>query len=158
MAVDYFLKLDGIDGESQDAKHTNQIELLSWSFGGTQGGIRNTGQGLSQGKVDLQDFGFQMNANKASPAIFAAMCGGDHIKSAILTACKAGKEQQEYLKWTFTEVMVSSYSTSGSSENPVESITLTFNECKQSYAPSKKDGSLAAAIEKTYNRSTNVNS
>ena len=33
MAVDYFLKIDGIDGESQDDKHKDWIEVLSFSWG-----------------------------------------------------------------------------------------------------------------------------
>ena len=32
-AVDYFLKIDGIDGESTDDKHKGEIQLESYSFG-----------------------------------------------------------------------------------------------------------------------------
>ena len=32
-AFDYFLKLDGIPGESTDAKHKGEIDVLSWSWG-----------------------------------------------------------------------------------------------------------------------------
>ncbi|MBV8585847.1 MAG: type VI secretion system tube protein Hcp, partial [Verrucomicrobia bacterium] len=38
MAVDYFLKIDGIEGESKDSKHQNEIEIGSFSFGATQTG------------------------------------------------------------------------------------------------------------------------
>ena len=34
-AVAYFLKLDGIVGESKDAKHPGEIELESFSWGET---------------------------------------------------------------------------------------------------------------------------
>ena len=38
MAVDYFLKIDGIEGESKDSKHAKEIDLLSWSWGASQTG------------------------------------------------------------------------------------------------------------------------
>ena len=38
MAVDYFLKIDGIDGESNDSKHKGSIDVESWSWGETQTG------------------------------------------------------------------------------------------------------------------------
>jgi type VI secretion system secreted protein Hcp len=149
-AVDYFLKLDGIEGESADHKHKSEIELQSWSFGATQGGIGSTSGGLGAGKVSVSDFNFVMHANKASPKLFLACCTGEHIKKAQLTCRKAGKEQQEFLKWEFTEVMVSSYQTGGSHENPTESISLHFNKVKISYAPQKADGTLDAYTDKTY--------
>ncbi len=33
MAVDYFLKIDGIAGESTDDKHKEWIDVLSFSWG-----------------------------------------------------------------------------------------------------------------------------
>ena len=37
-AVDYFLKIDGIEGESADSKHPKEIQVLSFSFGESQSG------------------------------------------------------------------------------------------------------------------------
>ena len=71
-AVDYFLKIDGIDGESQDAKHKNEIHIESWSFGATQGGTSGSGGGGGAGKVSMQDFHFVMGVNKASPKLMLA--------------------------------------------------------------------------------------
>ena len=34
-AVDYFLKFDGIKGESADVKHKDEIDVESWSWGET---------------------------------------------------------------------------------------------------------------------------
>jgi type VI secretion system secreted protein Hcp len=75
-AVDYFLKIDGIDGESQDAKHKNEIDLESFSWGATQGGTMAFGGGGGAGKVQMQDFHFVMRVNKASPKLFLACANG----------------------------------------------------------------------------------
>ena len=113
--VDYFLKIDGIQGESPDKTHKSEIEIESFSWGATpDAGTASHGGGGGAGKVQMQDFHFVMNVNKASPKLMLACAQGEHIKSAILTCRKAGKEQQEYLKVTFSDLLVSSYQTSGS--------------------------------------------
>ena len=96
--VDYFLKIDGIPGESQDAKHKDEIQVLSFSFGESQAGTMAFGGGGGAGKVQMQDFHFMMNVNKASPKLFLNCATGAHIGNAVLTARKAGKDQQDYLK------------------------------------------------------------
>ena len=95
-AVDYFLKITGIDGESKDSKHKGEIEISSWSFGHTQQGTETAGGGGGAGKVSPGDFHFTMNVSKASPKLFLAVATGEHFKTAVIVARKAGKEQQEY--------------------------------------------------------------
>src|SRR5450759_953032 len=131
MAVDYFLKLDGIPGESQDHKHKDEIDILSWSWGESQSGTMSSGGGGGAGKVNMQDFHFVMKVNKSTPKLILACASGDHIKKAILTCRKAGKDQQPFLTYTFTDVLVSSYQTGGSSsgdEIPMEQVSLNYSK------------------------------
>ena len=116
--VDYFLKIKGIEGEANDAKHPNEIELESWSFGESNSGTHAGGSGGGAGKVQMQDFHFVMKVNKASPKLFLACANGEHIPDAVLTCRKAGKEQQEFLKYKFYDLLISSYNTGGSSAGP----------------------------------------
>ena len=150
--VDFFLKIDGIDGESPDAKHPNEIQIQSWSFGETQGGSHSAGGGGGAGKVVMQDFNFTMHTNKASAKLFLACANGEHIKSAILTCRKAGKEQQEYLKWTFSDLLISSYQTGGSQGNvvPVDSISFNFTKIETAYKVQKPDGTLGDEFKAGY--------
>ncbi|HEV8604624.1 MAG TPA: type VI secretion system tube protein Hcp [Tepidisphaeraceae bacterium] len=157
-AVDYFLKIDGIDGESPDAKHPNEIQIMSWSFGETQAGSHSGGGGGGAGKVVMQDFNFTMHTNKASPKLFLACANGEHIKSAKLTCRKAGKEQQEFLLWTFSDLLVSSYQTGGSEGSsvlPVDSISLNFAKVEIGYKPQKADGTLDAENKAGYDLKKN---
>ena len=112
--VDYFLKIDGIEGESQDDKHKNEIDVDSWSWGETNSGDAAARGGMGAGKVTLQDFHFVMKVNKATPKLMEACATGEHVKKAVLTCRKAGKQQQEYLKVTLNDLIVSSYQTGGS--------------------------------------------
>jgi len=151
-AVDYFLKIDGIEGESEDAKHGKEIEILSWSWGESQSGSMGHGTGGGAGKVSMQDFHFAMKANKSSPKLFLACANGEHIKSAVLTCRKAGKEQQEFLKWTFTDLLVSSYQTGGSSGDliPTDQISFNFTKIETAYKVQNADGTLGAEFKAGY--------
>src|SRR4026209_2403837 len=96
-AIDYFLKLDGISGESKDSKHKGEIEVLSFSFGETQSAPSGIGGGGGAGKVKMSDFSFTARTTKASPQLFLSCAQGKHLKQAILTVRKAGGSQQEDL-------------------------------------------------------------
>jgi type VI secretion system secreted protein Hcp len=154
--VDYFLKLDGIQGESQDKAHKNEIEIESFSWGATQSGTASHGGGLGAGKVQMQDFHFVMRVNKSSPKLMLACATGEHIKTAILICRKAGKEQQEYLKVTFTDMLVSNYQTGGSAGDvvPMDQISLNFSKVEIEYKEQKPDGSLGGAIKAFYDMKT----
>jgi len=152
-AVDYFLKIDGIPGESNDSKHKSEIEIESWSWGAAQSGTASHGGGMGAGRVNMQDFQFTMRVNKASPKLMLACAQGDHIKNAILTCRKAGKEQQEYLKVTFSDLLVSSFQTGGSGPSevvPVDQISLNFTKIEFEYKEQKPDGTLGGAVKAFY--------
>ena len=156
-ATDYFLLIDGVPGESQDSKHKDEIELESWSWGETNAGSHSAGLGGGSGKVQMQDFHFAMKACKASPKLLLACANGQHIKKAVLTCRKAGKEQQEYLKITFADVLVSSYQTGGSAGDviPIDQISLNFSEIKYEYKEQKADGTLGGAVPAGWNLKKN---
>jgi len=157
MAVDYFLKIDGIPGESQDDKHKSEIDLLSWSWGETQTGTMAHGGGGGAGKVDMQDFHFVMHVNKATPKLILACASGEHIKKATLTCRKAGKTQQEFLTYHFSDVLVSSYQTGGSSGDviPNEQVSLNYSKMEVEYKAQKADGSLDGGIKAGWDMKAN---
>lgn len=126
MAVDYFLKVDGIPGESQDAKHKDEIEVLSWSWGESTAVPSGPGSGAGSGKVQFQDFHFTSLISKASPKLMGACASGKHIKNAVLTARRPGGGKAEFLTFAFSDVLVASYQTGGDEDNalPVDSVAL----------------------------------
>jgi type VI secretion system secreted protein Hcp len=159
MAADMFLKLDGIDGESTDAKHKGEIEIESFSWGATNSGSAAHGGGAGAGKVAMQDFSFTTRVSKASPTLFLACASGEHIKTAQLTARKAGKEQQDFLKITMSDVLVSGYKEEGTSEGgavPLDSVSLNFAAIQVEYRPQRPDGSLDAPTTAGWDVSRNA--
>ena len=90
----------------------------------------------------MQDFHFVMRVNKASPKLLLACATGEHIPKAVLTCRKAGTEQQEYLIFTFTGLLVSSYQTGGSKGDviPVDQISLNYTKIECEYKPQDEKG------------------
>jgi type VI secretion system secreted protein Hcp len=142
-AFDFFLKFDGIKGESTDAKHKDEIDVESWSWGETH--VAGTGGGGGAGKVAMQDFHFTMRQNTASIGLMLACATGEHIKSATLTGRKAGKDQLEYLTYKFHDLLVSSVQT-GASEHadfpPIDQVSFNFAKIAVDYRPQQRDGTL----------------
>src|SRR5208337_115746 len=147
--VDYFLKVDGIDGESQDDKHKNEIDLESWSWGESNVGDAAYRGGAGAGKVSMQDFHFTKKVDKATPKLMEACATGEHIKKAVLTCRKAGKQQQEYLKITLSDLIVSSYQTGGSLGEviPVDQVSLNFSKVEFEYKEQKATGELGGVVK-----------
>jgi type VI secretion system secreted protein Hcp len=155
MAVDFFLKLDGIDGESTDSHHKDEITVLSFSWGGSQvTAVAGTG-GSGAGKVNLSELSIMKIFDKASPKLFKALCGGTHIKTGTLTASKAGGDGKPFIKIDLEELFVTSLQASGSSEVPTESVSFSYNKIKMEYSKQNEQGVLTVAGSVTYDLKQN---
>jgi type VI secretion system secreted protein Hcp len=152
---DYFLKIDGISGESLDDKHKNEIELVSFSWGASHDAGRE-GAGGGAGRARFEDFHFTMRVNKASPALFLATVSGKHIKEASLSVRRASKAQLEYLKIKFADVLVTSFEEAGGGETPEEMVGLAFGRIEMEYKPQQATGALGGAIKAGWNLAKNV--
>jgi len=151
--VDYFLKIDGIKGESQADGHKDEIQLESWSFGATQGGTFAFGGGGGAGKVSFNDFHFVMKVNKSTPDLFIDCCIGKHIPSALLTCRKAAGKQETFVTWKFSDLLISSYQTSGSGSSdviPMDQISFNFTKVEFEYFEQDAKGIMKSAGKKTY--------
>lgn len=144
MALNAYLKITDIEGESRDEKHKGEIEIESFSWGESNFSSAASGGGGGAGKVAMNDFHFVMKVSKASPKLFLACASGQHLPEGQLTVAKAGGNQADYLYWKMYDVLISSYQTSGSSadEVPTDQVSLNFAKIEISYKEQKEDGSL----------------
>lgn len=150
MAIDYFLKIEGIPGESLDSKHKGEIEVEAWSWGETHAAPPGApGGGGGAGKVQMQDFNFTTRTSKASPNLMLACASGKHFKGAVLTARKAGKPQAEFLTFSLSDILVSAYQTGGAEGEvvPMDSVSLNFSKIQVEYKQQNPDGSLGASVK-----------
>lgn len=158
MAVDMFLKLDDCKGESKDAKHSDEIDVLAWSWGMSQSGSFHLGGGGGSGKANVQDLSVTKWVDKASCVLMQMVCNGAQFKEGILTVRKAGGDEPvEYLIITMEDVIVTSASTGGSGgeDKLTENISLNFAKVKVKYTPQEQDGKAGATNELGWNIQTN---
>jgi type VI secretion system secreted protein Hcp len=159
MALETFLKIGDVKGESTVKGFEDQIQVSGWGWGMNQSGTTHTGQGGGGGKVNVQDLHFVHNVDAASPNLLLGCCTGKHYDTATLTMRKAGGAPLDYLKIELTEVLVTSVSQGGSSSEDLvsENVTLNFAKFKFSYQPQDDKGAKkGGAIEATYDIAKNV--
>ncbi len=146
MAVDMFFKIDGIDGESKDASHTNEIDVLAWSWGMSQSATTHIGGGGGSGKVNVQDISFTKYVDKSSPELMKACMTGRHIATATLVVRKAGDKPLEYMTIKISDIIVSSVSTGGSGgeDRLTENISLNFSQVDYTYIEQTDTGAEGA--------------
>ena len=146
MAVDMFLKLGDIKGEARDDKHKDEIDVLAWSWGGTQTANWHMGGGGGAGKVTVQPLSFTKYIDTASCDLFLCLCNGKHISKGTLVVRKAGHDPLEYLKIIMEDIIVTSVSTGGSGGNDrlTENVSLSFAKVRYEYTQQAATGGAGA--------------
>ena len=146
MAADrWFLKLDGIPGESAHVAHKDEIDVQSYSWGVSQPtSSPGAGGGGGAGKVAFQDFHFVAKISKASPKLFLACASGTHIKEALLSGVRGtGKAQADFLVYKFRDVLITSVQHSDSGGDvPMEQLSLNYSKMEISYFPQSRTGKV----------------
>ena len=143
---DIFLKLDGIEGEAQDSKHKNEIDVLSYTQAFRNAGAKFTGGGAATGKVTCGSVTVLKNIDKASPQLIEAVVLGKHIKKGVITFRKAGKDQLEYYVVTMNDVFVEAIDQTDTPDASliVERVSLNAAQFDFRYTPQKEDGTAGA--------------
>ncbi|WP_168794152.1 Hcp family type VI secretion system effector [Paraburkholderia aromaticivorans] len=148
MAQDIFLKINGIDGESQDSTHKNEIEVTSWGWCILQQSNMHAGSGGGAGKATVEDLAFEHLMDRASPNLMKYCLTGKHIDQAALVVRKAGGNPLEHLKITMSDVIVTQVQPSGSNSDDGirEHVRLSFAKVKQEYVVQNAQGGSAGAV------------
>ena len=145
MAFDCFLKIDGVEGESTDSKHSKWIEVLSFSHGMSQpvSSVQSSAGGGTSARVNMQDFNIVKHLDISSPKLAEACCTGKHFPSVVIELCRAGGDKLKYMEYKLTDAIVSSVSgggTPGGSDDqvPTESVSFNFGKIEWAYTQQKR--------------------
>ncbi len=158
MAIDMFIKVGDIKGESQDKTHKEEIDVLAWSWGMSQSGTTHVGGGGGSGKVSIQDLSFTKYVDTATTALMTACCKGTHIPKVNLTVRKAGDTPLEYIKLELETVIVTSVSSGGSGgeDRLTENVSLNFAKFKYEYTKQADKGGKGATSTSGWDVAANV--
>src|ERR1700761_6921463 len=159
MAVEIFLKLDGIDGESEKSGAEKYIEIFSFSNGASNPSSVAFGGGSGAGKVDLSSISLQKQLDIASPYLFASCCSGTHAATGkmIVREATGATTTEIYYEYDMTEVFVDSISWGGAAGGgkPSESLSISAKSLQVTYTPQNSDGTLGSKVVKGWNQTTN---
>ena len=139
MAIQLFLKLTGIEGESTDAKHKGEIDVLAWSWGLSHE-VASTGGGAT-GRTKIEGISIQKLVDLASPLLLSASAQSKSISDGMLTTRKVGGG--EFLLFKMTNVVVTSVNVAASEATnaPTESVNLSFSKLEFTYQATNPNGS-----------------
>ena len=84
MAIDVYLQIDGIKGESTDDKHKDWIECksVSWSVEQPKSATASTGGGHTAERCEHKDIVISKLADLASPVLLQTCSAGKTIPKA----------------------------------------------------------------------------
>lgn len=162
-ASDYFLKIDGIDGESKDAAHKGQIEVMSWSWGASNSGSLSGGAagGASSGRAKQKPLMITKTVDKATPLLFKACASGQHIKNATLSVRNSATKEdgspltsEPYLVYTFEDVFCTEFT--NSADPLLEEVSLQYGKVKMEYRQADERGKLMSAIKSGWDFVRNI--
>jgi Hemolysin-coregulated protein (uncharacterized) len=122
----YFLKLDGVTGDSTEAGHQGEIELNSYRIMENEPEESTTGVTTQLAKLGDNNLRFLADSSKASPELFSKAASGDAIANAVLTVRKGGRHS-DYLTLKMTNVVLTSYQNSGNDNNSaIDEVLLNY--------------------------------
>ena len=152
MSQDIFLKLTGITGESQDASHRDEIEVLDWEWEITQQSTMHAGSGGGAGKATVSDLTFDHYVDRASPNLLKYCLTGKHIDTATLVVRKAGGSPLEYLTITMGDVIVTKVAPAltVTMSRAREAVSLAFARVKQEYVIQNQQGGSGGTVSASY--------
>ena len=144
-ASDFLLKIDGIEGESMMRGFEKQIEIASFSWGVSQAAA---GASSRAGKACPSDLALSKVVDKATPPLISNAVGGSVSPAAVLIGLRGTGDSlpEPYIRIEMKNVLVSSYSTSGSSGGGLafDAFSLRFESAKITYYARDEKGAGAA--------------
>ena len=147
-AVDMFLKIEGVKGESQDQAHKDEIDVLAWSWQLSK---------TSAAAPIIRPISVVKYTDSASPALISNLLMGTTAPTATLTVRTVGSIPFEYVVIDLKDVVVTSVSNggSGTEDRLTEQVYLGFSQVCITYTPQLADGSAGASETTCWDVNTN---
>jgi type VI secretion system secreted protein Hcp len=145
-ADDIFLKLIDVRGESVDAHHKGEIDVLSYTQSMTGPFAPTTAGGAAAGKTPCGQVTITKYVDVSSPDLMQSAAEGRHFKGAVVTFRRPGQNPIEYYQVTLEDVIVTEVQQndrSGSSERAVERVSLMGRKFRYYYNGQSPTGAAA---------------
>ena len=155
MALDAFLKIEGIPGEALDEQCKDWIEITGYSFGTYQSAsvTASTAGGATSGRTTLSNLTLKKMLDKSSCKLMAANCAGEHFKEVKLSVHRAGGDKMKFYEIILEEVIIAEYNQIANDGIPTELIQLNYGRIRSTYTLQKRnDGGAAGSVTGGWDR------
>jgi type VI secretion system secreted protein Hcp len=157
MASAIFIKFpNGIAAETTQSGHEESVAATSVQWGvGRAVSTSFTSSGRETSTPNFSELVFTKMFDSASNDLALAAVKGTSFDEVTITFRKdTGEDQLDYLVYTLTDVLISSYSMSSGGETPMESLSLNYTKIKGLYVKQADDHSAGSEHEFEYNLRT----
>lgn len=146
MAIDVYLQIEGIKGESQDDKHKDWIEVtgVHWGVHQPKSATASTGGGHTAERAELSDISFSKISDMSSPILLQTCASGKTLPKAKLEFFRAdgAGDRVKYFDIELENVLISMVTPhlGGSDSFLSENVNLKFSKVKWKYTQQKIGG------------------
>ena len=148
MSFDAFVKIDGIEGESTDKKHTGWIEAINFSSGVSQkvSSTASSVGGATAERADIKPFTFIKLVDSSSPKLFQDCAAGTHFNKIIIALHRSGGDEKvKFMEYELSDCIICDVSIDGGSVDfPSESISINFGKIRVTYVKQNRKGGIAS--------------
>mgnify|MGYP000088299694 CR=1 FL=1 len=160
MAIDVYLQIDGIKGESGDSKHQGWIECesVSWAISQPRSATSSTGGGHTAERAELSDITFIKLADLTSPILAQTCAAGKTIPKAKFEFMRADGqgERIKYYELELENVLIGHVAPSvAASSFMTETVALKFAKVKWKYTQQKVGGGAGGNTSGGWDAATN---
>ncbi len=140
-----YMKIEGVDGESQDVGYEDTIKLQSINYG-IDSAVSPGGTGHSGGRVTLAPLQLNTVEGRHSIEFFKRCANGTHFPQIKIFHTKQTGDatQQTYKEVTLDVVYVSHQSISGGDADSYESLMLNADKITIDYKAQDASGALTS--------------
>lgn len=160
MASDVYLQLDGIKGESGDAKHKDWIEVVAASWGAHQpkSEVVSTAGGHTIGRCEIDEVSISKLVDCTSPKLMELCAAGKTLPKAKLEFMRADGDGGpiKYYEVNLENVLVCHMNqTHAGTGLLLDQIGLKFTKIKWQYTQQKIGGGTAGSTTGGWDLATN---
>ena len=160
MAIDVYLQIEGIKGESTDDKHKDWIECQSvaWAVSQPKSATASTGGGHTAERCEHTELHIQKLADLATPLLLQNCSSGKTLPKAKLEFLRAdgAGERIKYFEIELENVLIGSVSPAVTEGDILtESLGLKFSKVKWKYTQQKVAGGAGGNTSGGWDLATN---
>jgi type VI secretion system secreted protein Hcp len=139
---DGFVRIEGISGESSDEKHADWIEIHDFDMDVSQTVSRTASSvgGASAERADFSEFCFTKWMDRATPKLALACAAGTHVDTIVVELCRAGGDKIRFMRYKFTNCMISSLITSSDGDFPEDEVSFVYGKIEWCYTSQERAG------------------